>query len=110
MLVAKKYYEWIIRRDKICKVIEMIDENLAANQLHEIQQKGLVKEPLYTFSESHDENGNSIWTCSCKISDVEFPFKSTDPSKKKAKQKVAAVVLRFLLGEEIQLNNDKEGK
>lgn len=110
MLVAKKYYEWIIRRDKICKVIETIDENLAANQLHEIQQKGLVKEPSYTFSESHDENGNSIWTCSCKISDVEFFFESTDPSKKKAKQKVAAVVLRFLLGEEIQLNNDKESK
>ena len=107
---AKELYEWILRRDKIQKNIVAIDENLAANQLHELWQKGLIKEPVYDFSESHDKDGNSIWNCKCKLAETKIPFGAMNASKKKAKQLAAAEALLFLVGEEIKLDMTKEEK
>ena len=100
MLSAQKHYEWLLRRNKIQKSIGEIDESFAVNQLHELHQKGLISEPVYSFSESHDENGNPIWHCSCKLAEAEWAFEATDSSKKIVKQKAAAEALFFLVGKE----------
>lgn len=111
MLAAKNVYEWLLKRDKIQKYIVKIDENFAANQLHELQQKGLIKEPKYEFTETgHDKDGNPIWKCECKLDGTEYPFEAKDSSKKRAKQKVATEALFFLIGEERILDNSKEEK
>lgn len=110
MQAAKLYYEWILRRDKIIKVIKKIDPEHAASQLHELQQKGLIKEPLFDFSERHDENGNPIWRCTCKLAEAEWSIQESDISKKAAKQKAAAEALSYFIGEEITLNKNKEEK
>lgn len=107
---AKELYEWILRRDKIQKSVAAIDENLAVNQLHELWQKGLIKEPVYDFSESHDKDGNSIWNCKCKLAESKIPFEAMNASKKKAKQLVSAEALHFLVGEERELAGTKEKK
>ena len=107
---AKLYYEWILRRDKIIKVISKIDPEHAASQLHELQQKGLIKEPSFKFSESHDKNGNPIWRCTCKLVEAELPIQESDISKKAAKQKAAAEALSYFIGKEITLNKSKEEK
>ena len=107
---AKELYEWILRRDKIQKSVAAIDENLAVNQLHELWQKGLIKEPVYDFSESHDKDGNSIWNCKCKLAESKIPFEAMNASKKKAKQLVATEALLFLVGEERELAGTKETK
>lgn len=107
---AKELYEWILRRDKIQKNIVAIDENLAVNQLHELWQKGLIKEPVYDFFESHDKDGNSIWNCKCKLAESKIPFEAMNASKKKAKQLVSAEALLFLVGEERGLAGTKETK
>lgn len=108
MLSAKKYYEWLLRRDKIQKEIKKIDENLAVNHLHELRQKGLIDEPIYTFSESHDKNGNPVWKCSCKLGEAEYPFEAENISKKKVKQEVATQALFFLIGSEIKFDKAQE--
>ena len=110
MLSAKRFYEWLLQRDKILKVIDNIDENLAANQLNELAQKGLVKNPTYDFSESHDKDGNPIWKCTCKLEEADFHFEASNVSKKKAKQEVAAQALFYLIGKEKQLNKTMETK
>lgn len=110
ILSAKELYEWILRRDKIQKNVAAIGENLAVNQLHELWQKGLVKEPVYDFSESHDKDGNSIWNCECKLAESKIPFGAMNASKKKAKQLAAAEALLFLVGEERELAVVKEGE
>jgi ribonuclease-3 len=104
------YYEWILRRDKIIKVISKIDPEHAASQLHELQQKGLIREPSFEFSETHDKNGNPIWRCTCKLVEAEWPIQESDISKKTAKQKAAAEALSYFIGEEITLNKNKEKK
>ena len=108
MLSAKLYYEWLLRRDKILKAIDKIDENLPANQLNELTQKELIKNPIYSFAESHDKDGNPIWKCTCELEEAEFPFEASNASKKKAKQEVAAQALYFLIGEELSINKSKE--
>ncbi len=110
MLSAKKYYEWLLRRDKIKQEIVAINENLAVNQLHELQQKGLIKEPRYNFSESYDKDGNPVWKCVCKLSEAEYPFEAENSSKKKVKQEVANKALKFLIGEETSLNREGVNK
>ena len=110
MLSAKNYYEWLLRRDKIKDSIGAINENLAVNQLHELYQKGLISEPVYNFSESHDKDGNPIWKCFCKLNEAEYPFEAENSSKKKVKQEVSAQALFFLLGSEISLNKSVENK
>ena len=107
---AKLIYEWILRRDKIIKVIPKIDPENPASQLHELQQKGLIREPLFEFSESHDKGGNPIWLCTCKLAEAEWTIQERDASKKAAKQKAAAEALRYFIGEEIALNKGKEKK
>lgn len=110
MLSAKNYYEWLLRRDKIKEAISTVNENLAVNQLHELQQKGLIGEPDYKFSESHDKDGNPLWKCFCKLNEAEYPFEATNSSKKKVKQEAAAQALFFLLGDEISLNKSMGDK
>ena len=107
---AKLYYEWILRRDKIVKAITKIDPEHAASQLHELQQKCLIKEPSFEFSENHDKDGNPIWRCTCKLAEAEWSIQESDASKKAAKQKAAAEALRYFIGEEIALNKNKEKK
>lgn len=107
---AKLYYEWILRRDKIIKLISKIDPEHAASQLHELQQKGLIREPSFEFSETHDKNGNPIWRCTCKLAEAEWSIQESDISKKAAKQKAAAEALSYFFGEEIKLNKNKEEK
>ena len=110
MLSAKKYYEWLLRRDKIIEAITSANENLPVNQLHELHQKGLINEPSYNFSESHDKDGNPIWKCFCKLKEAENPFEAENSSKKKVKQEVAKQALHFFIGDEILLNKSIEDK
>ncbi|MBR5966010.1 MAG: ribonuclease III family protein [Treponema sp.] len=107
---AKKYYEFIFRRDKIKEAIGSVDEKLAANQLNELAQKGIIQVPKYVYSESHDDNGNPVWSCSCELNELDGVFEKKDSSKKVSKQLAAAAALKYLYGEETSYNGQKEEK
>lgn len=108
LAAAKKCYEWILRRDEIIKSIAEIDENLAANQLNELAQKKIIQNPEYSFSESHDENGNPVWKCSCKLAEEWDSFVARSESKKTAKQQAAAAALHYLISEVVTINKKEE--
>lgn len=105
---AKKFYEWLLRRDKILEVLKEVDENLAVNQLNELVQKAIIKNPEYSFKEEHDKEGNPIWKCLCKLKEADWPFDARNSSKKKVKQAAAAEALHYLVGEVATVNKKEE--
>lgn len=93
---AKKAYE-IIQKKEIKEAIGTLDYDDAVNQLNILYQKGYVSKPEYSFNEEHDEDGNPIWECDCKIEEYDEPFYGEGALKKEAKNDAAYEVLCELL-------------
>ena len=71
----------------------------AINQLEILSRRGYFPIPSYVFAESHDDNGNPVWQCSCTIEDCEHISKAVSSSKKDAKKEAALEMLNFVLRE-----------
>lgn len=93
---AKKAYE-IIQKKEIKEAIGTPDYDDAVNQLNILYQKGYVSKPEYSFNEEHDEDGNPVWECDCKIEEYDEPFYGEGALKKEAKNDAAYEVLCELL-------------
>ena len=78
------------------------DFERAVNQLQELYQKKYISEPQYTFAETKDENGNSIWECTCYLASLNLGISMVDSSKKQAKKKAAYHMVWLFLGKEAQ--------
>ncbi|MBO5294345.1 MAG: hypothetical protein J6B71_03770 [Clostridia bacterium] len=104
---CKKAYQHLKKNNLLFTWRDEIGEpdiDRAINQLQELYQKGYVSEPQYNFLETHDENGNSIWECSCYLESLKQGFSVIDTSKKQAKKKAAYELVWLYLGE---VENDK---
>lgn len=69
----------------------------AVSQLHELAQKGYFSQPVYEFEEDHDEDGNPVWTCECRIAEYEDVYFYEASSKKEAKRLAAYEMLCSIL-------------
>ena len=87
----------IIQKKEIKEAIGTPDYDDAVNQLNILYQKGYVSKPEYSFNEEHDEDGNPIWECDCKIEEYDEPFYGEGALKKEAKNDAAYEVLCELL-------------
>lgn len=102
MEAAKKAYQYLEKNRLLISPVDEIgtpDFDRSVNQLQELYQKGYISEPQYNFSESHDENGNPLWECSCYLDSLRQGFSVTDTSKKQAKKKAAYHLVWIYLGE-----------
>lgn len=102
MAAAKKAYQHLEKNRLLISLVDEIgapDFDRSVNQLQELYQKGYISEPQYDFSETHDENGNPIWECSCYLESLRQGFSVTDTSKKQAKKKAAYHLVWIYLGE-----------
>lgn len=102
---AEKAYEYLEKNNLLSSFIDIVGKpNLdrAVNQLQELYQKGYIREPQYTFEETHDGNGNSVWHCNCHVVDINYPDIGSvcHPSKKQAKKMAAFRILKFFLEED----------
>ena len=66
-------------------------------RLNELNQKGLVKNPKFTFKQLFDSNGNSIWFATLKVDDNAHEFMSTSSSKKAVQRRCAYQLLEYLI-------------
>jgi ribonuclease-3 len=99
-LAAKEAYEYLDDQDMLFNLKDEIGEadyDRAINQLQELYQKGYINEPVYSFEEEKDNNGNSIWICRCHIDGIECDFYNESSSKKEAKKDTAYEMLFFIL-------------
>lgn len=88
MAAADKALNYLNVQEMISEVGNPDEEN-AVSQLHELFQKDYIEEPKYTFEETHDENGNPVWHCTCDFYEIEFPCEAVNSSKKEAKKIVS---------------------
>ena len=93
---AKQAYDYI-QRMEMNEAIGEPDFDTAVNQLNVLYQKGYVSKPEYSFNEEHDEDGNPIWECDCKIEEYDEPFYGEGSLKKEAKNDAAYEALCELL-------------
>lgn len=111
MNVAKKAYEYLELNNLVNDLGDELgtpDFDRAVNQLQELYQKGYIGEPVYTFTEMHDENGNPIWDCECRISGLDLVYSVKDSSKKHGKKAVAFEMVKLYLNWEGNSNDATE--
>ena len=103
MIAAELAYDYLNHNDLLYTMSDEIDEpspEKAINQLQELAQKGYFSMPIYEFKETHDDNGNPIWTCKCSIKDLDEFYYQTSYSKKEAKKQAAYQTLLAVLESE----------
>lgn len=102
MNVCKLAYEdlkrkGIIRERTIRDEIENPNKEEAISQLEILARRGYFAIPTYEFSETHDRDGNPVWTAACHVEGSEKEFTAVSSSKKEAKKTAAFNMLQFVL-------------
>ena len=105
MNVCKLAYEDLKKKGVIIETtiqdeLENPNKDDAISQLEILARRGYFSVPTYSYDESHDENGNPIWTVECHIEEITEFFKSVSSSKKEAKKEAAFEMLMFVLEKE----------
>ena len=105
MNVCKLAYEdlkkkGIIQEITIRDEIENPNKDEAISQLEILARRGYFSIPTYEFEQTHDENGNPIWTAECHIEEYDRHFNAVSSSKKDSKKNAAYKMLQFVLNEE----------
>lgn len=105
MNVCKLAYETLtkdgtIKEFTIRDEIENPNKSDAINQLEILARRGYFSIPTYKYKETHDDDGNPIWKCECRIKEYKEFFYSKSSSKKDAKKTVAFKMLKFVLNGE----------
>lgn len=102
MNVCKLAYEDLkakgfIKEPTIRDEIEHPNRDDAIGQLEILARRGYFSVPLYKFTETHDSDGNPIWTAVCHIKEYDTTFNAISSSKKNAKKDAAFQMLQFVL-------------
>lgn len=102
MNACKLAYEYLkkneyIRETTMKNEIDEPSKDFAINQLEILARRGYFSIPIYVFEETHDKDGNPIWSCTCKSKEYEKSFTSKSSSKKEAKKQAAFKMLKFVI-------------
>ncbi len=88
---CKAAYKYLEENDLLFKIRDEIDEptvEMAINQLEILARRGYFPLPEYDYVETHDPDGNPVWSVRCYID--EFGYYETVASSKKQAKKLAA--------------------
>lgn len=99
-VACKLAYQYLEENDLLWTIrdeIENPNKEDAISQLEILARRGYFSIPTYDFNEAHDQNGNPVWTCVCKIAEIEKHYLKTSASKKEAKKAAAYQMLKHVL-------------
>ena len=85
----------------VCDEIPNPTKEDAISQLEILSRRGYFPIPSYEFIESHDNDGNPVWQCSCMIENCEHISRAISSSKKDAKKQAAWKMLQHILDLEV---------
>lgn len=71
--------------------------NDAISQLEILARRGYFSIPYYEFEQEYDTNGNPVWKCTCRITEMTTYFCAKSSSKKYAKKQAAYQMLKYTL-------------
>lgn len=100
MAVCKVAYEHLKQNKLLFSIRDEIDnpnKGDAISQLETLARRGYFPIPVYDFKLEHDNNGNPIWECTCRIDTKKLHFRSKSSSKKDAKKSAAFQMLTYVL-------------
>lgn len=100
MAVCKLAYEYLEKNGMLPSIVDEIENpnrDDAINQLEILARRGYFSIPVYTPKETHDNNGNPIWSYECRIAEVDRYFTATASSKKSSKKDAAFKMLCYVL-------------
>ncbi len=98
--VARTAYEYLLKEGLFLSIQDELDnpnKDEAISQLEILARRGYFSIPTYQFSESHDGNGNPVWTCKCRIPEHNKTYSAKSSSKKESKKTAAHKMLKFVL-------------
>lgn len=95
--LAHEYLESNAKLFTIRDEIPEPNEKEAINQLEILARRGYFDLPIYEYEESHDDNGNPIWTVTCRIEGYNYYFGHASSSKKHAKKLAAYKMLNYVM-------------
>ncbi len=76
------------------------NEGEAITQLETLSRRGYFSIPTYDFKQSYNKKGNPMWTCTCRVKEIEKRQTVRGlSSKKTAKKQAAYAMLRYVLEE-----------
>lgn len=96
---CKAAYEYLEKNGYLLGIKDEIDEpslEMAINQLEILARRGYFPLPEYDYVETHDSNGNPLWSVRCYIDEYGY-FESVASSKKQAKKLAAYNMLLDVL-------------
>ncbi len=103
MSAAKLAYEYLEEKNLLFSIKDEIENpnyNDSIGQLEILARRGYFSIPEYDFAETHDQDGNPIWTCKCWINEKELATNGESSSKKDAKKQAAFDMLEYVLKED----------
>lgn len=96
---CKAAYEYLIKNNLVSTIKDEIDEpiiDMAINQLEILARRGYFPLPEYDYVETHDKDGNPVWSVRCYIDEYGY-FGAVSSSKKQAKKMAAYDMLLDVL-------------
>ena len=97
---AKAAYKFIEEKKLVPTIKDEIENpnyDDAIGQLETLSRRGYFSIPTYKFKETHDGDGNPIWSCKCEIKEIDIVTNGRSSSKKDAKKQAAFDMLTFVL-------------
>ncbi len=97
---CKAAYEYLEEHGHLFGIKDEIENpnlNDSINQLEILARRDYFSIPTYNFQESHDKNGNPVWSVECHIKEMLHSFTAVDSSKKYAKKHAAYQMLLYVL-------------
>ena len=101
--VCRFAYEYLEQNGLLFTIRDEIaapNEDEAITQLETLSRRGYFSIPTYDFKQSYNKKGNPMWTCTCRIKELEKRHTVRGlSSKKTAKKQAAYAMLRYVLEE-----------
>lgn len=98
--VCKLAYKELEQKNLLLSIHDEIpnpSKDEAISQLEILARRGYFSIPFYEFEQEYDINGNPIWNCTCRISEITTSFHAKSSSKKYAKKQAAYQMLKYTL-------------
>lgn len=101
--VCRFAYEYLEEKGLLFTIRDEIrdpNEGEAITQLETLSRRGYFSIPTYDFKQSYNKKGNPMWTCTCRVKEIEKRQTVRGlSSKKTAKKQAAYAMLRYVLEE-----------
>ena len=83
--------------NSIADIIGQVTPTSAITQLNQLNQRGVIRQPVFRLVEKHIKENVILWKCELHISNVNHVAKGTGSTKKEARRAAAYEMVKYLV-------------